>query len=130
MQATLEKVCEKSVREDFLSGKNGAIKLSEDEMKHLEELHREVEILNQVQEKVINFTQQAQKVAEHFISIVDGKQRDFSGTTYCKIRDIIYSIMQSGYFERNSINPELTDLEVFIKIIQIILNIYYKTKIY
>ncbi|KYM83219.1 Caprin-1 [Atta colombica] len=89
-----------SVRDDFFHGKNGAIKLTEEEFKYLDNLYNEIVIKNQREEGDLTFVQQAQKVAEHYVAIVDGKQREVIGTTYNKLKEIIAKINQCGYFDQ------------------------------
>lgn len=89
-----------SVRDDFFHGKNGAIKLEEEELKYLDSLYNEVMIKHQREEGDLTFVQQAQKVAEHYVAIVDGKQREVFGTTYNKLKEIIAKIHQCGYFDQ------------------------------
>lgn len=88
------------VREDFLAGKNGAVKLSEQDLKYLDGLYNEVMMKHNREEGESTFLQQVQKVAEHYVAIVDGKQREIVGTTYNKLKEIISSINQCGYFDQ------------------------------
>lgn len=90
-----------SVRGDFLNANNGAIKLSEDELKSLDNLCDEILMKHQHEEGDSSFNQNVQKIAEHYVAIVDGKQREVVGTTYNKLKDIFTSIIQSGYFDRS-----------------------------
>lgn len=89
-----------SIRDDFCHGKNGAIKLSEEEFKFLDSLYNEMLIKHQRVEGDLTFVQQAHKVAEHYVMIVDGKQREVIGTTYNKLKEIIVKINQCGYFDK------------------------------
>lgn len=88
------------VREDFLTGKNGAVKLSEEDLKYLDSLYNEVMMKHHREEGEPTFLQQVQKVAEHYVAIIDGKQREVVGTTYNKLKEIISSINQCGYFDQ------------------------------
>lgn len=99
VQEYLLSMNEKIMREDFLAGTNGAIKLTEEEMKFLDDIHDELSIKHH-SESSAPLTQQAQKVAEHLVAIIDGKQREVAGTTYHKIKEILSSITQSGYFDQ------------------------------
>lgn len=89
-----------TVREDFLAGTNGAVKMSEDELKYIDDLYNEVIMKHQHEEGESTVLQQLQKVAEHYVAIVDGKQREVVGTTYNKLKEIIHSIHLSGYFDQ------------------------------
>ncbi|XP_018343576.1 PREDICTED: caprin homolog [Trachymyrmex septentrionalis] len=100
-----------SVRDDFFHGKNGAIKLTEEEFKYLDNLYNEIVIKHQREEGDLTFVQQAQKVAEHYVAIVDGKQREVIGTTYNKLKEIIAKINQCGYFDQVHESLETTPIE-------------------
>lgn len=100
IQDTLMNMGSESVRDDFLGGINGAVKLTDDDLKCLDDLYNEVMMKHQREEGEPSFLQQVQKVAEHFVAIVDGKQREVVGTTYNKLKEIIASIHQCGYFDQ------------------------------
>lgn len=100
IQDALMNMGTESVREDFLAGKNGAVKLSEEDLKYLDSLYNEVMMKHHREESEPTFLQQVQKVAEHYVAIVDGKQREVVGTTYNKLKEIITSINQCGYFDQ------------------------------
>lgn len=99
IQHILVSMATDSIRNDFTQGTNGAVKLSEEELKYLENLYIEV-IMKQQREEDLTFIQQTQKVAEHYVAIVDGKQREVIGTTYNKLKEIIGKINQCGYFDQ------------------------------
>lgn len=100
IQDTLINMGTDSARGDFLNGKNGAIKLSEEELKHLDSFYNELSMKHQREEGEPTFLQQVQKAAEHYVALVEGKQREVVGTTYNKLKDIIASINQCGYFDQ------------------------------
>lgn len=100
IQDALMNMGTESVREDFLTGKNGAVKLSEQDLKYLDILYNEVMMKHHREEGEPTFLQQVQKVAEHYVAIVDGKQKEVIGTTYNKLKEIITSINQCGYFDQ------------------------------
>ncbi|KAL6444445.1 hypothetical protein ACFW04_001945 [Cataglyphis niger] len=100
IQHILVSMATDSIRNDFTQGTNGAIKLSEEELKYLENLYIEVISKHQREEDDSTFVQQVQKVAEHYVAIVDGKQREVVGTTYNKLKEIITKINQCGYFDQ------------------------------
>lgn len=101
-----------NVREDFIKGSNGAVKLSEEDIKFLDDLYTEVMLKHEHKENEPSFFQQAQKIAEHYVLIIDGKQREVLGTTYSKLKEIINSISQCGYFDQVQ-TVETTVEEVF-----------------
>ncbi|EZA51789.1 hypothetical protein DMN91_003600 [Ooceraea biroi] len=95
-----------SIRDDFVHGKNGALKLLEEELKDLDSFSNEVMLKQQRGESDLMFAQQAQKIAEHYVAIIDGKQREVVGTTYNKLKEIIGKITQCGYFDQVRKCPE------------------------
>ncbi|XP_066586889.1 caprin homolog [Prorops nasuta] len=100
IQDILVNMGNESARDDFLSGTNGAIKLSEEDIKSLDSFYNEVLMTHQRDEGQPTFVQQVQKIAEHYVAVVDGKQREVVGTTYNKLKDLIASINQCGYFDQ------------------------------
>lgn len=113
-QNILLKLGNETVREDFKAGTNGASKLTDEEIKYLDDFY-EV-IVKQGEEGELTNVQQMQKVAEHYVAVTDGKQREIVGTTYNKLKEIITSINQSGYFNQvHSVQPvaeEITETVV------------------
>lgn len=89
-----------NIRDDFIKGANGAVKLSDEDVKYLDDLYTEVMLKHEHKENEPSFLQQAQKIAEHYVLIIDGKQREVLGTTYSKLKEIITSISQCGYFDQ------------------------------
>ena len=90
-----------SVREDFLAGANGAVKLTEEDLKALDNLYNEMTITHRRDDSSGAATvQQAQKIAEYLVAIVEGKQREFLGISFGKFKEIITSITQCGYFDQ------------------------------
>lgn len=97
IQDILMNMSTEAVRDDFLNGKNGAMKLSEEDLKYLDSLYNEVTMKHQREDGRSAFLQ---KVAEHYVALLDGKQREVVGTTYNKLKDIIVNITQSCYFDQ------------------------------
>ena len=102
-----------AVRDDFLAGVNGAVKLTDADLKSLDNLYNEVTITHRRDNSSMTPTvQQAQKIAEHFVAIIEGKQREFEvGCTYNKLKETITSITQCGYFDK-ALEPEVAETEV------------------
>ncbi|XP_012255816.2 caprin homolog [Athalia rosae] len=100
VQDCLTQLGSDKVRQDFLGGTNGAVKLTEDDMQILDNFYVEVTLKHLNEGAEVSFLQQVQKVAEHFVAIVDGKQREIAGSTYSRIKEIINTVHQSGYFDQ------------------------------
>ncbi|CAH0397513.1 unnamed protein product [Chilo suppressalis] len=88
-------------RDDFLNGTNGATKLSEEDLKILDDLYPEVTPKHELNEEGQSaFHIQTTKAAEHLYQIIDGKPKDVLGTTYSHIKEIVNSVHECGYFDR------------------------------
>ncbi|KAL7300508.1 hypothetical protein TKK_0006508 [Trichogramma kaykai] len=100
IQDTMTNLGFDGARKDFLAGSNGAVKITEEDLKLLDDLYSELQLKHDRLETQPSYIAQAQKVAEHFVHIVDGKQREVVGTTYARIKEIINSVHECGYFDR------------------------------
>ncbi|XP_074097208.1 caprin family member [Cotesia typhae] len=101
------------VREDFLTGANGATKLTQDDLKFLDDFYNEVTMKRQPEPNEPSFTQQLQKAAEHYMGILEGKQREVAGTTYLRLKEIITSVHSCGYFDQvQTVETEVITNEV------------------
>ncbi|KAF9824226.1 hypothetical protein SFRURICE_019906 [Spodoptera frugiperda] len=90
-------------RNDFLNGTNGAVKLTEDDLKILDDLYPEVTPKHELNEEgQPGFHTQTTKAAEHLYAIVDGKPKEVLGTTYTHIKRIISAVHECGYFDRSA----------------------------
>ncbi|GBP39113.1 Caprin homolog [Eumeta japonica] len=96
-------------REDFLKGANGAVKLTEEDLKILDDIYPEVTPKHEVDEEGRpSFHAQTIKAADHLYAIIDGKPKEVLGTTYTHVKDIIMSIHDCGYFDKAVQNDEVT----------------------
>ncbi|KAG8039854.1 hypothetical protein G9C98_000583 [Cotesia typhae] len=104
------------VREDFLTGANGATKLTQDDLKFLDDFYNEVTMKRQPEPNEPSFTQQLQKAAEHYMGILEGKQREVAGTTYLRLKEIITSVHSCGYFDQvQTVETEVITNEVALE---------------
>lgn len=97
-----------SARTDFLEGSNGAIKLTEDDLKILDDFYNETtNAKNSNSEgEEISTLKPYHKAAEHYINLIEGKSKEFSHATYAKLKELMASINQCGYFEQVAKNSE------------------------
>lgn len=51
------------------------------------------------------------KAAEHLYAIIDGKPKEFLGTTYTHIKEIVTIVHECGYFDRSTENIAPVDTE-------------------
>ncbi|XP_041972689.1 caprin homolog [Aricia agestis] len=90
-------------RDDFLNGTNGAVKLTEEDIKILDDLYPEVNPKHELNEEgQPGFHIYTNKAAEHLYSIIDGKPKEVLGTTYAHIKEIITAIHDCGYFDKTT----------------------------
>lgn len=106
IQDVLTNMGQENVREDFLAGRNGAAKLSEEDLQHLDDLFTEVSPKRDVEEGSPPFAEQIQKAAEHLLFLVEGKNKEIIGTTYTQLKQKIHEINSCGYFDASS--PSVT----------------------
>ncbi|EEB11098.1 GPI-anchored protein p137, putative [Pediculus humanus corporis] len=100
IQDVLQSIKTENVRQDFLEGQNGAVKLTEADFKVLDDLSTEI-LPKRFSDDGTRFeNDQFQKAAENFITIVDGKPKKLAGSTGTKLKELIISIHTSGYFDR------------------------------
>lgn len=97
IQDALQVMGTDQTREDFLSGQNGAVPLTDADLKVLDDLYLEV---NPKREGPIPFAAQVQKAAENLMAIADGRPREVAGSTGAKIQALINSINTCGYFKQ------------------------------
>ncbi|XP_068627865.1 caprin homolog [Battus philenor] len=89
------------IREDFLNGTNGATKLTEDDLKILDELYVELSPKHEINDEgQSTFHIQMVKAAEHLYAIIDGKSKEILGTTYAHIKEIVNTVQECGYFDK------------------------------
>lgn len=102
IQDVLANMGQDSVREDFLAGRNGAVKLTEEDLQHLDDLFAEVSPKRDGEDGIPPFSEQIQKAAEHLIFLTEGKNKEVIGTTYGSLRQKILDINSCGYFDSSS----------------------------
>ncbi|CAB3228468.1 unnamed protein product [Arctia plantaginis] len=89
-------------RNDFLTGSNGAVKLTEEDLKILDDLYPEVTPKHELNEEgQAGFHIHTAKAAEHLYAIIDGKPKEILGTTYTHIKEIVGAVHGCGYFDRS-----------------------------
>ncbi|XP_046978394.1 caprin homolog [Vanessa cardui] len=101
-------------RDDFLNGTNGAAKLTEEDLKILDDLYPEITPKHELNEEgQPGFHAYTIKAAEHLYAIIDGKPKEILGTTYTHIKEIINTVHDCGYFDKSGeiIVPEVEDCQ-------------------
>ncbi|CAL1289906.1 unnamed protein product [Larinioides sclopetarius] len=88
------------VRSDFLNGENGAIQLTSEQLSQLDQLYK---LLGPgLPNERADISNHFHALAENHIFLVEGKNKEIAGTTYKVLKDLLFSIKESGYFSRPS----------------------------
>ncbi|CAL1546086.1 unnamed protein product [Lymnaea stagnalis] len=98
LQSLLDLLGGDKVREDFKTGKHGAVVLTEDNLNQLDELYQAISPSRD--DSGDEYPQKLTTAAEHLVNILEGKDRQVVGTTYKEIKELITLINGCGYFER------------------------------
>ncbi|BFZ15924.1 hypothetical protein BsWGS_18963 [Bradybaena similaris] len=106
LQALLDLLGRDNVREDFKTGKHGAVVLTEDNLNQLDELYQAISPSRD--DSGDEYPQRITLAAEHLVNYLDAKDRQVVGTTYKQLKELITLIMQCGYFEKPT-NVELLE---------------------
>ncbi|GFO33824.1 Caprin-1, partial [Plakobranchus ocellatus] len=107
LQSLLDLLGGDKVREDFKTGKHGAVVLTEDNLNQLDELYQAISPSREES----GYSQRLITAAEHLVAILDGKDRQVVGTTYKEIKELITSISECGYFEKMASGDEVEEGE-------------------
>lgn len=103
IQETIAQLLDCTVRNDFLSGRNGACKVGVSELEFLNKFGKLMSPVRPAYSNETTFSNSVKSVAEHLCNVADGRPRPFadSGYTYDKIKDLLTKIQSCGYFEKN-----------------------------
>ncbi|XP_065573530.1 caprin homolog isoform X2 [Artemia franciscana] len=110
------------VRQDFLEGKNGACKLTEEQLKHLDDFFHLISPREEVGEK--DFQACLTSSAEHLSNMLESKPKDVVGVTYKELNEVIFKIAESKYLEPKKVKaqpkpePETVEHEALVEEVQ------------
>ncbi|XP_070543918.1 caprin-1-like isoform X1 [Ptychodera flava] len=101
LQDMLEQLGSENVRKDFTEGSHGAITLTQEELKYIDEFYKLVLPSRETEEgeEKDSFSEKQNSASEHLISFLDAKPKDVCGTTYKGLKDIFDRVMACGYLE-------------------------------
>lgn len=105
VQAILGELSE-DVRPDFLSGSNGACKLSETDFENLDAIY---ELINPAasEDKDSKLSERVKIAGEHLMNLIESKSKPaVESVTYKDIYDILQKIKTSGYFDKDNSNGQ------------------------
>lgn len=111
IQDILRSLADDAVRQDFLDGTNGAVKIEQSDMDLLEKLYVEVTPKRPTRSDEPTFTQSATHSANTFSSVIDSRPKPFGESTYDHVKETLQSIQNCGYFEKEIIQVETKQTE-------------------
>ncbi|XP_038052891.1 caprin-1-like [Patiria miniata] len=101
------------VRNDFLAGANGAVKLTDDQVNHLDEFYklvipsREDDEESEGKEKSsVSFETKLTEASEHLDSYIKADKKEVLGTTYKELKELVQEINSCGYLDNIPAPPE------------------------
>ncbi|XP_022082767.1 caprin-1-like isoform X2 [Acanthaster planci] len=101
------------VRNDFLSGNNGAVKLMDDQVSHLDEFYKLVNPSREGEEEgegkersSASFETKLSEASEHLNSYIKEEEKVVLGTTYKDLKALVQEINQCGYLDNIPAPPE------------------------
>lgn len=101
LQDLFRQLCHPNVRNDFVTGRNGAVKLDVSDLALVDKLVAEGFVSLEDVDSDDALVANAHRAADHWVSTVDGKPKQFAmGVTYERVRQVVRSIQDSGYFQQ------------------------------
>lgn len=118
-QGLLDSLGSDNVRQDFQTGKHGAIVLTEENLDQLDELYK---LICPTREGEVNYHESLSHAADHIVSLLDGKDKAVVGTTYKELKELLDLIAECGYFEHAQQGDEETKEEVTEQEFEVVLH--------
>lgn len=101
-QDLLNSMGSEDIRNDFLNGVNGAIKLTEEELNSLDELYKAISPERDTEkENSSEFDEMLSAAAEHIQALLDSKNKEVFGTTYKALKETLLKIQSCTYFNKS-----------------------------
>ncbi|KAF8786339.1 caprin-1-like isoform X2 [Argiope bruennichi] len=90
------------IRQDFLEGNKGAVKLTEEELNSLDELYKTIcPERDPESDNSSDFDTALSSAAEHIQALLDAKNKEAFGTTYKALRETLQKIHSCSYFNKS-----------------------------
>lgn len=104
IQNALNNIGTDAVREDFLSGQNGAVQLSDTDLQLFDTFYETVtpKVYEDAKSSV---DEQIAAAADHYLCAIDGKSKEFGGVTYAVFKEKISAVHACGYFDKPAVEP-------------------------
>ncbi|KAH3885861.1 hypothetical protein DPMN_009859 [Dreissena polymorpha] len=99
LQGLLDSMGTDVVRQDFKTGKHGAIVLTEENLEQIDELYK---LVSPVRGGDTDYLESLSEASEHIVNLLDAKDKPIGGSTYKTLKELLDLISQCGYFEHVS----------------------------
>lgn len=96
LQGLLDSLGSDNVRQDFQTGKHGAIVLTEENLDQLDELYK---LISPSRDGETDYLEALSQAADHIVNLLDAKDKAVVGTTYKELKELLDLISMCGYFE-------------------------------
>lgn len=104
IQNALNQIGTDAVREDFLSGQNGACQLADSDLQLFDTFYETV-TPKAYDDAKASVDEQISAAAEHYLFAIDGKPKEFGGVTYAVFKEKISAVHACGYFDKPVVEP-------------------------
>ncbi|XP_050410990.1 caprin-1 isoform X2 [Patella vulgata] len=105
LQSLLDSLGSETVRSDLQTGKHGAVVLTEENLKQLDEFYQ---LICPSREGTGNYREQTMAASVHLVNLLDSSHKEIVGSTYKQIKDLLTLLNNCGYFEKSSPASEET----------------------
>ncbi|XP_055628442.1 caprin homolog isoform X2 [Toxorhynchites rutilus septentrionalis] len=106
IQDVLMRLTIDTVRDDFLSGENGACKISEEDFVLLKKLREETQPKRPENTAEHTFVSSVKQAADHLSAVADGRNKIYCHSTYVHLKAVIGNIQECGYFEKDIVTVD------------------------
>jgi len=97
LQSTLDGMGAEEVRDHFINGTHGAIKVTEENLDQLDGLYK---LVNPSRDTENSFEDELKSAADHMACYLEPRDKEVLGTNYKDLRTLVESIHESGYFDK------------------------------
>jgi len=98
-QNILESIKDENVKQDLLTGSNGAVQFNEDELSKLTHFAKMVSPKRKVEEGKPLFEDQLKTISKHYMKLIDSRPNIVAGISYANLKEYLLKIENSGYLD-------------------------------
>ncbi|XP_036391239.1 caprin-1b isoform X1 [Megalops cyprinoides] len=97
LQFLLERLGEDSVRQELKHGVSGSPLLTDADLAVLSDFYK---LVMPERDQNVRLAEQYEQVSQHFLELLEGKDKAVAGTTYKALKEMLDKVLQSGYFDK------------------------------